>query len=236
MRRRWLKTENFWNMGDLNDNDLVLHRCDIDTLLPGQWLNDQIIEYALRRLRNPGELGRNGTRAALVQTVPPATSQLFLHAPELSSSVARDLHLDISAGPILFCLNNPSDVSRPLSGTHWSALVLVTETRGARRQVRHLHYDSTCGGANDWIAERMSDTLKTVFGSLDAGLEHVDSFRGRQKNAHDCGVFLLAVAQAYVRGAGGGQDAVDQPVDGVNQATVDALRGRLWDEIQLDAI
>ena len=208
-------------MGD----PIVLHRCDIDTLLPGQWLNDQIIEYALQRLRNASKPRKVGP---LVQTVPPATTQLFLHAPELASSVARDLHLDIAAGPIVFCLNNPSDVSRPLSGTHWSALVLVTETRRATWRVRHLHYDSMEGGVNDRIAARLSDTLKAVFGSPEAVLEHVDSFRGRQKNAHDCGVFLLAVARAFMRGASGGQDAVDRLIDGIDQATVDVLRRSLW--------
>ena len=219
--------------GNCNDcDDLVLHRCDIDTLLPGQWLNDQVIEFALRRIgdsANPGESNRNGK----VVLVPPATSQLFLHAPDVASSVARDLHLDISAGPILFCLNNATDVSRPLSGTHWSALVVLTETYGARRQVWHLHYDSMSGGANDHLAERMSDTLKAVFGTPDAGLQQVVSFSGRQKNSHDCGVFLLAVAVAYMEGGPGGQEEVDRLIHGIDQVGVDALRRRLLEEVKV---
>lgn len=216
-------------MGDLP----VLHQCDIDTVFPGRWLNDQIIEYALQRFgdpSNPGQAEREKKHSVAV-LVPPSTSQLFLHAPEVAAGIARDLHLDISAGPILFCLNNATDVTLPLSGTHWTALVVVTETHGATRKVRHLHYDSMRGRANDHIAERMSDTLRAVFGTRDAALEHVVSLNGRQENAHDCGVFLLAVAQAYTEGAREGQEAIDRLVDGIDQASAHALRRQLLESL-----
>lgn len=121
--------------------DVVLRQHDISTLQPGQWLNDQAIEFALSRFE--GLANRIGC-----VVVPPATSQLFLHAPEVAPSVARDLQLDPSRGkPIVFCLNNATDVTKPLSGSHWSALVVTGSP-----VVKHVHYDSL-NGVNDRIAE-----------------------------------------------------------------------------------
>jgi len=206
--------------------DLVLHGADIDTLNPGEWLNDQVLEFALRWLseRSNSDL----------TVVPPATTQLCLHAPTVAPSVAHDLRLDPARAPgVLFCVNNAADLTRPLAGSHWSALVAV-RTAGSS-SCRYIHYDSI--GVNNRVAEDLANVLSGCPGFQGSerppAVEHDRSFRGRQQNDSDCGVFVAAVARAYMdvdmRGSeeGGWEEAVGARLAEISSSSVMELRGEL---------
>lgn len=238
--------------------DLVLQHTDIETLLPGNWLNDQVIEVALAfEEENAGEY-------PTVRCVPPSTSQLILHAPDIAPSIVRDLDLvDPLASTVLLCVNNATDLSQPLAGSHWSALVA---TRSADCTM-YRHYDSI--GTNNLVAEELASVLSTCDGfpgkpkvfhdrSFNGGYRtrptcvrtpvRSDSLalcaacfvhsQGRQTNSCDCGVFLLAVARAHMTGKSqNGEDAafaVQRRLDGIDQNFVGGLREELLRRVTTD--
>ena len=204
--------------------DLVLHGADIDTISPGQWLNDQVLEFALRWLseRSNSDLS----------VVPPSTTHLCLHAPTVAPSVVNDLRLDPARAPgVLFCVNNAADLRRPLAGSHWSALVALRSAGG----MRYIHYDSI--GVNNRVAEDLANVLSGCPGfegsEQPPAVEHDRSFRGRQQNDSDCGVFVAAVARAYMdvdtRGSeeGGWEEALGSRLAEISSSSVRELRGEL---------
>jgi sentrin-specific protease 8 len=177
----------------LEYRDVILRECDVATLDAGSWLNDAMLDFCLKYLEDTTRT--DGPRST--ECVPPSTCFLMLHGSvDVAASIAESLHLE-AWNTIVFSLNNAASLDTPLSGSHWSCLV-VTKSDGG---TRHIHYDSM-GGINDDVAVRMSRRLGEIMPSLCAKLELNATFTRRQENAYDCGMFVLAVAEAYLDSQG----------------------------------
>lgn len=87
---------------------------------------------------------------------------------------------------VFFALNDNQDSSVPIGGSHWSLLVW-SRNEGVLR-----HYDSL-NGANLNVAEKLMEVLQAHL-PPNAKLESMAC--PRQANTYDCGMVVLAVAQA----------------------------------------
>lgn len=103
--------------------------------------------------------------------------------------------LDLDRGIALFPLNNNSDVSRALGGSHWSLMVFVSH---APSTCRIWHVDSLHHSGNKAVAEAVVHALASVGceAFLDCGVVEVPC--AQQANGHDCGAFVLRQCERLV--------------------------------------
>jgi len=105
----------------------------------------------------------------------------------------RGLVLD--RGITLFPLNNSTDVSRALGGSHWSLMVFVSH---APSTCRIWHVDSLHQSGNKAVAEAVVHALASVGceAFLDCGVVEVPC--AQQANGYDCGAFVLRQCERLV--------------------------------------
>lgn len=182
----------------LTFGDATLRESDVALLAPGRWLNDAVIAFAFEFL------AASAASSGEVVLVSPASVELARFAGD--SAFVRDVfgtQLGVaSCGAALFPVNNAgrANVGRANAGSHWSLLAFV-----ARPEPTFLHIDAL-GDANAQSAREVAEALAPAVSSSSARFVSLCGVAPRQMNGADCGVFVVAFAQAILMQNRGNQE------------------------------
>ncbi|MCO5569103.1 hypothetical protein L7F22_022810 [Adiantum nelumboides] len=89
---------------------------------------------------------------------------------------------------IMFTVNDNEDVNMVGGGYHWSLLVYHRDLN------KFEHYDSM-GGMNARHAKKLASTFRPFLGPDAVSANFEEAWTPHQVNGHDCGVYVMAVAQ-----------------------------------------
>ncbi|GAX78689.1 hypothetical protein CEUSTIGMA_g6127.t1 [Chlamydomonas eustigma] len=171
----------------LSFGDVVLRQSDLWLLQGPHWLNDQIIafffEYVAQnkfRLISDVILLLPGAISFLLANCGPTEAGLILEPLQVSSKSV-----------ILFAVNDNTDLEAAGGGSHWSLLVYYSGADTFR------HYDSAPGRGSRSAATRLHRVVQKVLAPAgqECPLVHVSEMP-QQENGHDCGVYVMAMADA----------------------------------------
>ena len=225
-----------------SDFGVQIYAKDVATLEPRQWLGDQVIAFLLETFSE---------RASASGATPPS---LLLLEPSVSftaamvgeASVLREM-LSVPAGGssvplvqqlavaqlVVMPVNNNEDASVAEGGGHWSLLVFRRAGDEKRSGPRFEHYDSAAGANGPNAQAVMRAIAPLLLGSADFSSlpkpipQFVRMVTPQQANGHDCGVYMLAIAELLCCGteaepvASG--EALGQPVSEALTERVRAL-------------
>lgn len=191
---------------------------DLETLAPGQWLNDAVINFCCDRMSLVEFEGRG------VAFVHPGVS--FVLSFEDDEDDFRDTleGAGVTAAACrlaLFPINDKQVTGRP-GGAHWS-LLAVDRDAG-----RFLHFDSA-GGANDGVARNLAGRLSPHVG---CAMPVARAQCPQQTNSFDCGVYAVTfareLARSWAEGNGPASEAAaDRLRRTVSPATVTGMRATI---------
>jgi len=176
----------------LDYHDTLLRVRDVCLLTGPNWLNDAILGFYFSFLQKD----KYASLRRSVSFVDASVS--FLVANVAEGDVAGILDpLGLQNTEIsLFPVSNNEDVEVPEGGSHWSLLVFRKGERGGMDTFEH--YDSA-GAVNERAA---SGLVAAVTPHLCNSRRHKftssPAATPRQDNGHDCGLYVLAVADAAV--------------------------------------
>lgn len=203
----------------LSYGDVLLRASDLDLLRsPTAWLNDQIMDFYFEFLTREKLQGCSSDVAFL------SASVAFL----VSNSAPGDLGLLL--GPLDLCskrlvllpVNDNPDVESA-GGSHWSLLAFYRDGSGFH------HYDSM-EGSNAAVARDLVPGMAVAVG-LEPPFWVVEEKAPQQCNGYDCGLHVLAVAEALcdVEMAGGEESQREKALQHVTSDHVTGLRGKILD-------
>mmetsp|Transcript_8932 Transcript_8932/g.19063 ORF Transcript_8932/g.19063 Transcript_8932/m.19063 type:complete len:237 (+) Transcript_8932:90-800(+) len=174
----------------LSFHDVVLRASDVRLLNGSNWLNDQVIAFYfeyLGRVKYQQLAGPSGP----VLLVPGSIAYLLSNCggPEVAASLLEPLQAS-KKSVIIFAVNDNPEVGTAEGGSHWSTLVYERHSGTFR------HYDSSYGCSNRASASKL---YKAIHAAVSPGqhsrLVQVDGMP-QQRNSFDCGVYVMAVADA----------------------------------------
>ncbi|CAK7340427.1 unnamed protein product [Dovyalis caffra] len=192
----------------LSYKDVVLRVSDVNILKGSCYLNDQIIDFYFAYLSSCYNADAND-----ILLVPPSTSYWFANCQDRQSLVkdfVKPLKFS-SKKLILFTVNDNEDLSAAESGTHWSLLVYD------RNQNCFLHFDSLrgmhryhalrlykavkgfVGTASESSSEDGAETMKMKAVGSAAAPFFKEGKTPQQTNGFDCGLYVIALAEAICR-------------------------------------
>ncbi|MCO5569101.1 hypothetical protein L7F22_022808 [Adiantum nelumboides] len=163
----------------LSYGDVVLWSSDVQLLCGNHFLNDRVIEFFFAQLETPY------SRLLLSPAITFLVSQCS-DAPTLLS-IVEPLHLT-ERQVIMFTVNDNEDVNMVGGGYHWSLLVYHRDLN------KFEHYDSM-GGMNARHAKKLASTFRPFLGPDAVSANFEEAWTPHQVNGHDCGVYVMAVAQ-----------------------------------------
>eukprot|EP00873_Tetraselmis_striata_P021248 jgi/Tetstr1/441512/TSEL_029743.t1 len=177
----------------LSYHDVLLRRGDVDLLRGPHWLNDQIIAFYFEYL------GRECvSRDPPVAFIPPSMTFLLANCGQDGASQLIDSLQLGGKQVVVFAVNNNPDAACAGGGSHWSTLALFTRSRS------FVHLDSSAG-TNAGPARQLHAVLSGQFG----GRRLEEGQLPQQENSYDCGVFVIAVADAIAQLADGTRSDID---------------------------
>eukprot|EP00898_Chlorokybus_atmophyticus_P002697 jgi/Chlat1/3428/Chrsp23S03753 len=168
----------------LNYGDAVLNDSDVELLKTDDWLNDAVIEFYFEYCRRERFQGLEE-----VLLVSPSVAYWVAHCPdeEDAKSTLEPLELTRRALIVLPVCNNP-DVEAAEGGSHWSTLIYD-------REANVFEYYDSLGDANEPSARELADAVAPYLGASSPPL-HRRQHTPQQINSVDCGVYVLAIADA----------------------------------------
>ncbi|KAL2916290.1 hypothetical protein HK105_204046 [Polyrhizophydium stewartii] len=184
----------------LRFGDVRLYDHDLETVAPGEWVGDVIIEFYYEYL----ERAAFPQLAKQVQFVQPAVACLLSNAPD-AGMLAGALPPDLGSKQAVFLPVNDSTGLEP-GGSHWSLLCFYKPTHTC------YYYDSL-GSSNLPHAQRTARALDAVLGH-DSPSAFVQIDTPVQVNGFDCGVYVMVITHILCsRFASRGFDVADKPGD-----------------------
>ena len=174
----------------LDYHDTLLRVRDVCLLTGPNWLNDAILGFYFSFLQKD----KYASLRRSVSFVDASVSFLVANVAEGDvAGILEPLGLQ-SRQIVLFSVSNNEDVEVPEGGSHWSLLVFRKGERGGMDTFEH--YDSA-GAVNERaasglvaaVAPYLCNSRRHKFTSSPAATP-------RQDNGHDCGLYVLAVADA----------------------------------------
>jgi sentrin-specific protease 8 len=198
----------------MKSQSLLYHDCqvydyDLETLRPGEWLNDTIIEFCFEYFEQ--DIFKQQQRFLFLR---PAIVFLMMHTKD-RSGLESALPIGLQENDIIFLPINDSDGID--SGTHWSLLIYWKKGNS------FYHYDSI-GCSNDMMARYCKDRIAELVGSsMTATFVPIDT--PQQQNGYDCGVYVIAIAKLIAsRLVQRGFDVVDKEAnDSIFQITSNSI-------------
>ncbi|KHJ82860.1 Ulp1 protease family, catalytic domain protein [Oesophagostomum dentatum] len=162
----------------LSYGDVVLYESDVNTLLPGVWLNDNILSFVCEFLME------NSSREVKEQVaiVSAASCELIRYAGD--ASIIREIFTSLNffdKEKILFVLNDRED-PRVVGGFHWSLLVLD-------RRAAHFHYYDSTRPAKTAVAKQVVGIVSEFLDNKDIKFTIEDC--PQQRNSFDCGMYVI---------------------------------------------
>ncbi|KAA8909323.1 Ulp1 protease family protein [Sphaerosporella brunnea] len=149
---------------------------DYQSLAPGQWLTDTVLEFWETYLEFE-ELSKHP--ASRVLFIRPALVAMIRHVDQAKDAIMPLLEDCHDATHLFIPVNDGGSTT---SGSHWSLLVLSMNDRVA------FHYDSVCNYHHS-TAVTIIQNLGSVLG-LDLKLVEMKN-TPQQDNTWDCGVYVL---------------------------------------------
>lgn len=163
--------------------DVVLYSTDLQTLLPGMWVNDNIISFACEYLLSKAS---NKIKEKVV-IVSAATCELIRYCGEVE--IIREIFdsLDFfTKEKVLFVLNDRVDPTA-VGGSHWSLLIL-------NRKLSQFRYYDSMKPSKEAVARQIVTILTPFLGSAQHSFVMEDC--AQQSNSFDCGMYVIE----FVRG------------------------------------
>mmetsp|Transcript_8559 Transcript_8559/g.17217 ORF Transcript_8559/g.17217 Transcript_8559/m.17217 type:complete len:245 (-) Transcript_8559:103-837(-) len=189
--------------------DVELYQWDVDLLQPRRWLNDALIAFAFEHmtqsLTGPAADGIvlvEPTVAFAAAMLPPeALVEMVSGGPVGKARLARLK----SARLVILPVNDNPDSERS-GGGHWSCLAFRRLSEGG---AQFEYYDS-CSNANSEAAAGIARCFgKLLGGGANTPVRTMET--PQQENGHDCGLYLVRVAQVLCAEACDAIDGGDQP-------------------------
>ncbi|KAJ0987707.1 hypothetical protein J5N97_006063 [Dioscorea zingiberensis] len=176
----------------LSYNDVVLRRSDLEILRGPHYINDRIIEFYW------SYLSTSVTDRVLL--VPPSISFSITNCVGYQSRVQAVKPLNIPARDlVVFTVNESSDFTQPGGGTHWSLLVYMREKNAL------VHHDSY-SPMNRLHARRFFDVANEFLGDGSERVRFMEGYTPKQRNAYDCGLYVMRVARVLCDWSRGERD------------------------------
>ena len=173
--------------------DTSLRKSDFSTLQPGRCLTDAIISFVFEMISNShhSSIHKTGNRRKGVILISPASVMLAKYVGEDFVREVFGKQLGVSECSLaLLPVNDKSNVEQRIGGSHWSLLVFCD-------QEGFIHFDSA-GGLNGMCAKETAQMISPAL-PLNAPKSFVEcKATPRQENGIDCGVFVIAFAEAIV--------------------------------------
>ncbi|CAM9750224.1 unnamed protein product [Ectocarpus fasciculatus] len=196
----------------LNYHDAVVYDTDVALFGDGEWLNDNCINWFFRVLEHEVFPGRTD----LLFMDPAVVSCMMNQCDDLEEYEDLGRGLELATRSMVFVPVN--NAAGPFSrGSHWSLLVFERGDAGGdkrRSGMRFRHFDSS-EGSNRTPAEltaakfvQMLDE-KTVGDDKPSRVEHVRD-APQQRNAFDCGMYTILLAERLALKAPAATAAVSQ--------------------------
>lgn len=164
----------------LHYHDVVVRQSDLDTLAPGQWLNDTMIEFHMEFLERTFV-----PKDAKILFLRPGMVHLITFAEGDVMQLASALPPNIDKYEAIFMPVNDGKPSEAYSGSHWSIMVYV-------RAVNSFYYYDTLKFTNlrdgDLTSKRIRPLLK-----VDTQPQFIPSSTPQQGNSSDCGVSVISI-------------------------------------------
>ncbi|KAL7746479.1 SUMO1 sentrin specific peptidase 8 [Sorochytrium milnesiophthora] len=147
-------------------HDTLLRRSDVQLLSEGEWINDNLLDFAYEYFEQLPASPRLVDKSVML--LRPGFVKLLTDADffDTTQEVIPGIH---SAQVVMLPINDNRSLSYS-GGTHWSLLVF-------------LHYDSAAGSNNS-----RADTVMRR-----SRFEEAPTVQ--QKNSYDCGVSVIAISQ-----------------------------------------
>ncbi|KAL6739605.1 hypothetical protein Aduo_013039 [Ancylostoma duodenale] len=170
----------------LSYGDIVLYQSDVNTLLPGVWLNDNIISFACEFLMdNASEQIKQQ-----VAVVGAASCELLRYAGD--ETIIREIFTSLNffdKENILFILNDREDPT-VVGGFHWSLLVL-------ERKLGRFHYYDSTRPAKTTVAKQLVNIVTPFLDTENVTFTIEDC--PQQHNSFDCGMYVIEFVRRALR-------------------------------------
>ncbi|KAI8930388.1 hypothetical protein BC831DRAFT_440348, partial [Entophlyctis helioformis] len=187
----------------LRYGDAQVNSHDMETIQPGEWVGDAIIEFYYEYLAEA--VFPNNKRSILF--LQPAVAHLIGNVQD-ASFLAGALPPDIKDKPLIFAPINDS-AGDGGGGSHWSLLVFFRPTNS-------FYYYDSMGAANLSHAHRTMKALFAIVSGSESSslpiLTRIDT--PMQVNGYDCGVYVMAITHLLcTRIIDRGLDLAEKPGD-----------------------
>ena len=174
--------------GVLSYHDVVLYPEDVETLLPGAWLNDNILSFAFEWLTHGHPtLSHQGQLALL----PPSVVQMmFALEPTDLIALLESWHLPQKTA-ILLPISDSEQLDTARSGSHWTLMVWNLASRTLTL------YDSMHLGWSDkhqLIAAKLGHLVEQTINPTQC----LTASCPTQRNGFDCGLHVLSNAEQAI--------------------------------------
>ncbi len=208
----------------LSFGDIVLRGRDVASLRGSNWLNDNVISFYFEWLESR-------CQRVSVRLLHTSAVQLVSSLPEPDSrGVVQSMGLAAS-DLVLAAVNDGSGepFAECEAGSHWSLLALFGNT--------FFHFDSLPHCPNKRHAVRLAGRLaRGMAGEGLVSFKDVGEKAPRQENGNDCGVYVLATAEAIVAALEREPEPRESflsslDLEGITPQSVRAMRRRVLDLI-----
>lgn len=214
----------------LNYHDAVIYGSDLRLLTSSTaWLNDACVHFQMTRLSRKRSAEKQEQHffdqssvacgeGRTVLFMDPAVVSFLMHQCTDEEDMA-DLNSGLSLhsrSKIFVPVNDNNAASAsafqtPGGGSHWSLLVVQLGHSGCSRM--YFHFDSARGHnerAARAVADKIGQVLDVALSSHTSTSELVECRTPQQINGHDCGLFMLAIADALSSPSSRAEDKNDK--------------------------
>ncbi|KAI8992340.1 hypothetical protein BDB01DRAFT_778072 [Pilobolus umbonatus] len=164
----------------LHYHDVVIRKLDLETLNPGQWLNDTMIEFHMEFLERTFL-----PKDAKYLFLRPGIVHLITFAPGDVSQLESALPPYIDQYDVIFIPVNDGRPDIAYSGSHWSLMVYV-------RAINAFYYYDTLRYNNLRNAELTRNRIYPLL-KVSRAPQVIPSTSPQQDNTSDCGVYVISM-------------------------------------------
>lgn len=187
--------------------DVVLRQSDYALLQENQWLNDTCICFALEHMRlvdfkhlivdTCSPVSNQDKRACILD---PSVSFMLMQLPSDAAAMQLQSAGATSASLVLLPVNDNADVNVAHGGSHWSMLALRRYTApGAEEGVVFFEHFDSYSGSNEEPAHQLAASITAAMALPTSGVHFLERQVPQQRNASDCGVFVVSYTRAILR-------------------------------------
>ncbi|ESO91198.1 hypothetical protein LOTGIDRAFT_182489, partial [Lottia gigantea] len=171
----------------LNFNDSLLRASDLKLLEGPHWLNDRLIGFCFEYFERE-QFNHSADKLSLIS---PSVTQFIKLAPVEDLAVLLE-PLNLPLKQFVFLAVNDNDDTDNSGGTHWSLLVYI-------RSKQEFHHFDSYNHLNEHIAKKLAYRLQPFVHAPRGRMKFIEIDSPQQKNAYDCGVYVISIAEHLCR-------------------------------------